>query len=98
MENMNVEVLLARMETHPEEFYAGNDKWKFIFQDYYRDSMTESEKGMIFDKMKVLRRGEFSQRVLQTLAEETTKENNPYDTSPVAMPYGRKIRMHERPV
>ena len=88
MENMNVAVLLARMETHPEEFYVGSDKWKFIFQDYYRDSMTESEKGMIFDKMKVLRRGEFSQRVLQTLAKETTKEDNPYNTSPVAMPHG----------
>jgi len=87
MENMNVAVLLARMETHPEEFYHGVDKWKFIFADFYRDSMTESEKGMIFDKMKTLRRGEFSQRVLQTLAKETTREESAYDKSPVAMPY-----------
>jgi hypothetical protein len=87
MENMNVEVLLARMETHPEEFYSGNEKWKFIYSDFYRDAMTESEKGLIFDKMRVLRRGEFSQRVLQTLAKETTREESAYDKSPVAMPY-----------
>lgn len=95
MENMNIEVLLARMETHPEEFYLNQPKWRFIFE--FEDAFTRAEKVKIFTRLNQVRRIEFSQRVLQTLAKETT-EDNPYNTSPVAMPYGKKIRMHERPV
>jgi hypothetical protein len=80
MQPMNVEIILARMDSHPEEFYNGNEKWRFIFSDFYRDVMTETEKGMIFDKLKQLRREEFSQRVLQTLVppEEETEEEAYY--------------------
>lgn len=95
METMNIEVLLARMETHPEEFYLHQPKWRFIFE--FEDAFTPAEKLKIFTKLNQVRRIEFSQKVLQTLARET-KEDNPYNTSPVAMPYGRKIRINERPV
>jgi hypothetical protein len=91
---MNVEIILARMDSHPEEFYNGNEKWRFIFSDFYRDVMSEAEKGMIFDRLKQLRREEFAQRVLHTLVppEEGEEEEAP--------PYykGKRIRMHERPV
>jgi len=96
MENMNIEVLLARMETHPEEFYLDQPKWRFIFE--FEDALTQAEKVKIFNKLNQVRRIEFSQKVLQTLARENPREDNPYNTSPVAMPYGKKIRMHERPV
>ena len=95
MQPMNVEIILARMDSHPEEFYNGNEKWRFIFSDFYRDVMTETEKGMIFDKLKQLRREEFAQRVLQTLVppeEEEEEEAPPYYKGK------RRIRMHERPV
>jgi len=71
-------VVLSRMDTHPEEFWANSDKWRFIYQDYFRDSMTETEKGMIFDKLKQVRREEFNQKVMQTLVpqEEEEEEND----------------------
>ena len=65
-----VGIVLARMDTHPEEFFANEDKWKFIYKDYFRDAMTETEKGMIFDKIKKIRMSEFSGMVLTTLVEE----------------------------
>jgi 2-hydroxy-3-keto-5-methylthiopentenyl-1-phosphate phosphatase len=69
IEQMNdgIAIVLQRMETHPEEFFGTVDKWKFIFKDYFRDSMTETEKGLMFDKMKRLRRAEFTSLVMQTI-------------------------------
>jgi hypothetical protein len=67
--NDGVSIVLSRMDTHPEEFYANTDKWKFIYSDYYRDSMTETEKGMIFDKLREIRRGELTARVMTVMVE-----------------------------
>lgn len=65
-----VDLVLARMESHPEEFYtSSNDKWKFIYADYFRDAMTETEKGMIFDKIREIRKAEFTGTVMATLTE-----------------------------
>ena len=68
-----IDVVMERMTTHPEEFFAESDKWKFLYKDYFRDVMTESEKGMIFERIKKIRREELSQKILQTLVppEET---------------------------
>jgi hypothetical protein len=68
-----IDVVMERMTTHPEEFFAEADKWKFLYKDYFRDVMTESEKGMIFERIKKIRREELSQKILQTLVppEET---------------------------
>ena len=70
-----VGIVLSRMDSHPEEFFADEDKWKFIYKDYFRDAMTETEKGMIFDKIKTIRRSEFSQAVLTTLVEQANEED-----------------------
>ena len=67
--NDGVSIILSRMETHPEEFYTGNDKWKFIYSEYYRDAMTETEKGMVFDKIKEVRRAELTARVMTVMVE-----------------------------
>jgi hypothetical protein len=65
-----VDLVLARMESHPEEFYtSSNDKWKFIYAEYFRDAMTETEKGLIFDKIKEIRKAEFTGKVMATLTE-----------------------------
>jgi len=65
-----VDLVLARMDSHPEEFYTtATDKWKFIYSDYFRDAMTETEKGMIFDKIKEIRKAEFNGKVMSTLTE-----------------------------
>ncbi len=79
-------VVLARMDTHPEEFWSNCDKWRFIYKDYFRDAMTETEKGMIFDKMKKIRREEFNQAVLDTLvppSEEEQEERSAFGSAPM---------------
>jgi hypothetical protein len=77
--NDGVAIVLARMETHPEEFFTtAIDKWKFIYQEYFRDAMTETEKGMVFDKLKQIRRTEFTMRVM-TVMTDGMKESEPLD-------------------
>lgn len=73
--NSGIEIILARMETHPDEFMFGNEKWKFIYSDYYRDSLTESDKGALHDKLKQLRQEEFNHKVMATLARPEEDEN-----------------------
>ena len=82
-----VGIVLARMDTHPEEFHANSDKWKFIYKDYFRDAMNETEKGMIFDKIKQIRKNEFNQMVLQTLVPPQEDECEEEDDSP----FGRAV-------
>ena len=72
--NNGVDIVLARMETHPEEFYGDNDKWKFIYKEYFRDAMSETEKGAIFDRMKQIRKEEFTQAVMRTMLADTMKQ------------------------
>jgi hypothetical protein len=72
--NNGIEIILARMDTHPDEFMFGNEKWKFIYSDYYRDSLSEGEKGAIHDRLKQLRLEEFNQKVLQTLVPQEEQE------------------------
>ena len=62
-----IDTIMARMDSHPEEFYGECDKWKFIYKEYFRDAMTEKEKGMVFDRIKEIRRQEFDIKVMQTL-------------------------------
>ena len=62
-----VDIVLARMDTHPEEFYGEEKKWAFIYKEYFRDVMTEIERGQLFEKLKKIRREEFNGRVLSTL-------------------------------
>lgn len=88
--NSGVEIVLARMATHPEEFYGDNDKWKFIYKEYFRDAMTETEKGAIFDRIKEIRKEEFTLYVMKAITnEEHTEEyeherNNPaFGSAPV---------------
>lgn len=77
--NSGVDIVLSRMETHPEEFYGECDKWKFIYKEYFRDAMTETEKGKIFDRIKQIRMEEFTAKVLSTLVPpEEEKEDDSY--------------------
>jgi hypothetical protein len=68
--NDGVAIVLARMETHPEEFFTtSTDKWKFIYHEYFRDAMTETEKGMIFDKIRQIRRSELTMKVMMVMTD-----------------------------
>lgn len=91
-----VGIVLARMDSHPDEFFINCDKWKFIYKDYFRDAMSETEKGMIFDRIKKIRMSEFSQAVLTTLVEEQEeyeheRDNPAFGSAPVKRE-GSKVR------
>ena len=87
--NDGVAIVLARMETHPEEFFTtSTDKWKFIYHEYFRDAMTETEKGMVFDKLKQIRRTELTMRVMMVMT-DGMKDAEPLDK--------RKARLYPEP-
>lgn len=77
---MNIEIgagiqaLVGRMGTNPEEFFDEAPKWRFMFADRFRDTMTESEKGAIHAALKEVRRKEFEYKVMRTLLEDDLKE------------------------
>ena len=77
---MNIEIgagiqaLVSRMGTNPEEFFDEAPKWRFMFADRFRDTMTESEKGAIHAALKEVRRKEFEYKVMRTLLEDDLKE------------------------
>lgn len=68
-----VNVLLERMKTHPEEFFESGERrgrWAFLYKDYFKDSMTESEKGRLHEALKNVRRMELDALVLKELMKE----------------------------
>jgi len=69
-----VQALIGRMESHPEEFFDEGSKWRFMFAERFRDTMTESEKGAIHAALKEVRRKEFEHKVMRTLLEGDLKE------------------------
>lgn len=74
-----VETLLERMNTHPEEFFESGEKrgrWSFMYKDYFKDSMTESEKGRLHEALRKVRRLEFDALVVKELMKEEQKEES----------------------
>jgi hypothetical protein len=71
-----IDAILERMRTHPEEFFEANadpkvgGRWRFIFKDYFRDAMTEIEKGRLHEALKQIRRMEFDTMVVKELMRE----------------------------
>jgi len=71
-----VDAIIERMKTHPDEFFEyshGNDlkgRWRFMFKDYFRDAMTEIEKGRLHEALKQVRRMEFDTLVVKELMRE----------------------------
>lgn len=68
-----VDALIDRMELYPEEFFEGGEKrgrWAFMYKDYFRDALTESEKGRIHEAVRKVRRLEFDATVLKELMKE----------------------------
>lgn len=85
-----VDIVLARMDTHPEEFYGEEKKWAFIYKEYFRDVMTEIERGQLFEKLKKIRRQEFNERVMTTLvpAEEEQSEEDDWADQQMQKTFG----------
>ena len=72
--NKGIEILLARMESHPEEFARDNDRWEHLF-NHYKKYMTGEDKEAFWDKLCEIRSQEFTERVIkQLLADKEEKK------------------------
>jgi hypothetical protein len=69
--NEGVGIILARMESHPEEFFGmhenNNNKWRWMFAESLREVMSEPEKAAIFEGMKKVRRLEITHKAIATI-------------------------------
>ena len=80
-----VDTLIERMKTHPEEFFESGEKrsrWSFMYKDYFKDSLTESEKGRIHEALRVVRRMEFDAMVVKELMKDEQQEQVEDDEFP----------------
>lgn len=74
-----VDAIVDRMKRFPHEFFeSGSERgrWSFIYKDYFKDTMTEVEKGRIFEQLKVVRRMELDAMILKELFKEEKKRDS----------------------
>jgi hypothetical protein len=79
-----VDALIDRMELYPEEFFENGEKrsrWSFMYKDYFRDALTEAEKGRIHEAVRKMRRLEFDATVLKELMKDEAPKENEITTS-----------------
>ena len=65
--NAGVQIILARMKSHPEEFFDDGGSWRWIFKDTLREVMTETEKVAIHEQLKLVRRMEITAKAAATI-------------------------------
>ena len=79
--NEGVGIILARMETHPEEFFGMHEnagsKWRWIFAESLREVMSEPEKAALHSGMTKVRRLEITHKAIATIMPE--EEEDPYE-------------------
>ena len=78
--NEGVGIILARMETHPEEFFGlgeTNSKWRWIFAESLREVMSEPEKAALHSGMTKVRRLEITHKAIATIMPD--EEEDPYE-------------------
>lgn len=105
IEDMNegVQIIIERMETHPEEFSHGiHEKWSDIIGDIMQrvkdkadpvPFLDDHEVKAIYDKLRDLERQEFTARVLRRLADTPEEEGDQLNLPYVpAIPRGQ-VRM-----
>lgn len=78
--NEGVGIILARMESHPEEFFGmgemDSNKWRWIFSENLREVMTEPEKAAVFEGMKKVRRLEITHKAIATIMPQEEEDYN----------------------
>jgi hypothetical protein len=66
--NKGVEILLARMETHPEEFEQ-DSKWVGMFNEY-KEYMEPEEQTAVLEKLRQLKMDKFEELIVKRLMRE----------------------------
>lgn len=72
--NEGVQIILNRMESNPEEFFADVGKWRWIFSENLREVMTEPEKAAIHSAMVKVRRLEITAKAVATVMPQDEEE------------------------
>jgi alpha-amylase/alpha-mannosidase (GH57 family) len=100
--NDGVKILLARMETHPEEFEA-EGKWISSFNSY-KKYMTEEEKDVFWKKLCELKMSEFEKKIVKRLMQEEEPDQlelslDPYKTVilPSSITYTSEPLVNKKP-
>ena len=85
--NQGVEILLARMDSNPDEFTTVRGKWDWVMEGVNRRIagkdkdvlayLTDEEAQALYDKMQLLARDGFTRNVMETLLHEE-EEVNPF--------------------
>ena len=77
--NKGIEILLARMESNPDEFVTGNQsgKWLHLIEQF-EDNMEPEERKALFTKLNELRMGKFTERVMKELLAEQEKKSEEF--------------------
>lgn len=65
--NNGVQIILARMKSHPEEFFDDGGRWRWIFKETLREVLTEIEKAALFEGLKAVRRVEITAKAAATV-------------------------------
>ena len=77
--NEGVQIIINRMETHPEEFFgvsSEGSKWRWIFSENLREVMTEPEKAAIYEGMKKIRRLEITHKAIATIMPKEEEDDD----------------------
>ena len=77
--NEGVQIILNRMESNPEEFFADVGKWRWIFSENLREVMTEPEKAAIHSAMVKVRRLEITAKAVATVMPQDEEEDDDYN-------------------
>lgn len=67
--NKGIEILLARMESNPDEFMGINNKWVNLM-DSYEEHMVEEDRKALYAKYSALHMDKFTEHVMKKLLEE----------------------------
>lgn len=69
--NKGIEILLARMESNPDEFTTGNKsgKWQHLMEQY-EDYMEPEDRKALMDKYNSLKMQKFTEKVMKELLQE----------------------------
>jgi hypothetical protein len=89
--NDGVKILLERMQTHPEEFHGGYNRWTEVIERFEKFFST-SEKAMINGALTNIRRDEFTRVVMQEILREPT----PVEIDPSTYTINRVGRMPQK--
>lgn len=90
--NGGLKILIARMETHPEEFEA-EGKWISSFNNY-KKYMTEEEKDVFWKKLCELKMNEFEQKIVKRLMQDETPVQQEIDFNKTNTQHQTHVQAH----